>query len=168
MSDCICSVSPEPLDHFFNKFGMVVYNDDEAMCRAEKLVHCLQCQGHSESLYNQNMTIFTISSKLLVCLQPILVWQYSIISQSALWKNGITVYKLKVTAKVQNLSEWLSGWYFLNHRTFCYQIWYCDVASWARVMRTFCCCCYLQGQGHSKGSCDKNMTLSTLSELFIS
>ena len=29
-----------------------------------------QCQGHSEGLYNQNMTISTISSKLLVRLQP--------------------------------------------------------------------------------------------------
>ena len=36
-------------------------------------------------------------------------------------------------------------------------------------MWTFCCCCYLQGQGHSKGSYDQNMTVSTiLSELFYS
>ena len=32
-----------------------------------------QCQGHNEGLYNQNMTISTFSSKLLVCLQPNLV-----------------------------------------------------------------------------------------------
>ena len=37
------------------------------------------------------------------------------------------------------------------------------------VMWTFCCCCYLQGRGHSKGSYDQNMTLSTiLSELSVS
>ena len=36
---------------------MVVYYY-EAMCHAEKLVHCLQCQGDSKGLYNQNMTIF--------------------------------------------------------------------------------------------------------------
>ena len=48
---------------------MVVYYH-EAMCHAEKLVHYRQSQGHSEGLYNQNMTIFTISSKLLVRLQP--------------------------------------------------------------------------------------------------
>ena len=41
--------------------------------------------------------------------------------------------KVKVTAKVQNVSECLSRWYFLNYRTFCYQIWYGEVASWARV-----------------------------------
>ena len=51
---------------FFNtKLGMVVYYH-ESMCHAEKLVHYLQCQGHSKDLYNQNMTIFTMSSKLLV------------------------------------------------------------------------------------------------------
>ena len=60
----------------------------------------LKYQGHSEGLYNQNMTIFTISSKLLVSLQPNLVWWYSIISWSVLWKNGITVFKVKVTENV--------------------------------------------------------------------
>ena len=42
----------------------------EVMCLAEKLVHFLQCQGHSKGLYKQNLTIFTISYKLLVLLQP--------------------------------------------------------------------------------------------------
>ena len=46
----------------------------EAMCHAEKLVHYLQSEGHSEGLYNQNITIFTIkSSKLLISLQTNLV-----------------------------------------------------------------------------------------------
>ena len=58
---------------FFTKFGMVVYYH-EAMCHAEKLVHYFQCQGHNEGLYYQNWTTFTISSKLLACLQPNLVW----------------------------------------------------------------------------------------------
>ena len=30
----------------------------EPECHAEKMVLCLQCQGHSEGLYNQNMIIF--------------------------------------------------------------------------------------------------------------
>ena len=46
----------------------------EAMCHAgKKNVHNLQCQGHSEGLYNQNVIIFTISSKLLVRLQQNLI-----------------------------------------------------------------------------------------------
>ena len=39
-------------------------------CHAEELVHCVQCQGHSEGLYNQIMTISVLSSELLVSLQP--------------------------------------------------------------------------------------------------
>ena len=33
-------------------------------------------------------------------------------------KSGITALKVKVTAKVQNVSECLLGRYLLNHRTF--------------------------------------------------
>ena len=48
--------------------GIVVcYHEVE--CLAEKMIHYPQYQGHSEGLYNQNMTISTVSSKLLVCLQ---------------------------------------------------------------------------------------------------
>ena len=62
-----CTAKP-----FFTKLVMVVYYH-EAMCCAEKFVHYLQCQVHSEELYNQNMAIFTISSKVPLCLQPNLV-----------------------------------------------------------------------------------------------
>ena len=40
---------------------------------AEKLVHCVQCGGHSEDLYNQNMTISVVFSEVLVELLPNLV-----------------------------------------------------------------------------------------------
>ena len=62
-----CTAQP-----FSTKLGMVVYYH-EVECHAEKLVYYLQCQGHSEGLYNQNMTISTTSSKPLVCLQANLV-----------------------------------------------------------------------------------------------
>ena len=75
MSDHVCSVSPETLNHFFdvpNLVGMAVCYH-EVMCHVKKIVHFLQCQGHSEGLCNKNMTIFTVSSKLLVLLQPDLI-----------------------------------------------------------------------------------------------
>ena len=53
-------------EHFVAKPGMVMQPE----CHAEKLVHCVQCQGHSEALYNQNMTVSVVFSKLVVCLQP--------------------------------------------------------------------------------------------------
>ena len=47
------------------------------------------------------MTLSTISSELLTPQQPNLVWWYTIISQSVLWKNWVTVFKVKVTQKVK-------------------------------------------------------------------
>ena len=73
VSDRVRSISSEPLNHFFKtKLGMVVYFH-RATCHVEKMVHYLQCQGHSKSLNKQNITISIISSKLLFHLQPNLV-----------------------------------------------------------------------------------------------
>ena len=120
-------------EYFVAKPGMVMRHH-KPECHVEKLVHCFQCQGHSEGLYNQNMTIFTVSSKLLIRLQPNLIWEYNIVSLSVLRWNGITAFKVKVTAKVKNVSECLSGRYLLNHRTFCYQTRYGYAALYARVL----------------------------------
>ena len=81
---------------------MVVYYH-EVMCYVGKLVHYLQCQGHSEGLKSK-IWLFVLSSKLLFHLQPNLVWEYCIISESVLWKNSI-----------QNVNEYLSGWWYLLH-----------------------------------------------------
>ena len=66
VSDLVCmiqiSLTAQP---FLTKLGMVVYYHG-VECHAEKLVHYLQFQGHSKGLYNQNMTISTITSELLV------------------------------------------------------------------------------------------------------
>ena len=51
---------------FVTTLGMLVQHN-EPECHAEKIVHCLQCQGYSEGLYNQNMTLSTISSIVLNC-----------------------------------------------------------------------------------------------------
>ena len=59
-------------EHFVTKPGMVVQHH-KPKCHAEKLVHCFQCQGHSEGLCYQNMTISVVSSEMLVGLQPNLV-----------------------------------------------------------------------------------------------
>ena len=54
---------------FVAKPGMVMQHH-KPECHAEKLVHCVECKGHIEGLYNQNMAISVVSSKLLVSLQP--------------------------------------------------------------------------------------------------
>ena len=60
-------------EHFVTKLGMIM-GHHEPECHAEELVYCLQCQDQSTGLYNQNMNSPTISSKLLVRLQPNLVY----------------------------------------------------------------------------------------------
>ena len=41
---------------------------------AKRLVYCFRGPGHSKGLYDQNMTVSTISSELLILLLPNLVW----------------------------------------------------------------------------------------------
>ena len=79
------------------------------------------------------MTLFTISSELLILWWPNLVWSYVIKSQSVLWKKWITAFKVEVTANVQKVSKCLSRAYRLNCCMFCNQTWYDDALSWARV-----------------------------------
>ena len=62
-----------------------------------------QGQDHSKGSDDQNMTVSTILSELLIPWQPNLVWWYIIRSQSVLWKKWITAFRVKVTAKGQNL-----------------------------------------------------------------
>ena len=64
-------------------------------CHAEKLIHFVQCQCYSEGLYNQNMIISVVFSKLLLGLQsnvvhkpecPVAKWDYCILrSRSQQW-----------------------------------------------------------------------------------
>ena len=71
------NVCPEDIcrtmEHFVTKPGMAIQHH-KLECHVEKMVHCVQCPGHSKGLYNQNMIISVVSSKLLVGLQPNLVW----------------------------------------------------------------------------------------------
>ena len=59
--------------------------------------------------------------------------QYIIISQSILWGNWIAVFKVKFTAKLQNVNECLFRQYLLNHYIFYHQTWNGDASSEARV-----------------------------------
>ena len=49
-------------------------------------------------------------------------------------------------------------WYLLNHWIFYYQTCYCDTLSWAIDCLSKRLVCCLQGQGHSEGSYNQNMT----------
>ena len=92
-------------EHSVTKFGMVMQHH-EPECHAEiLLLLLLSLRSKSQwGSYDQNMTLSTIFSELLIAWQPNLVWWYIIISQSVLWKKRIIAFKVKVTVKGQNVS----------------------------------------------------------------
>ena len=132
-------------------------------CHAEKLVHCLQCQGHREGWYNQNMTISAISSKLLIHLQSNWVWYYSILSWSVLWKKWIAAFKVKVTAKIKMSVNvcWYDIFWTTEH----------FVIQPGVVMQHHKPECHaeksVQYQGHSEGLYNQNMTISAVSSKLL-
>ena len=83
---------------------MVYY--PEAVCHAEKLVHCLQCQGHSKGLYSPNRTISTKSSGGPFATALGLIVHHK--PECPVQKLGYCIHKVKVTATVQNVPECLS------------------------------------------------------------
>ena len=124
-------------------------------------VCCIHCQGHSKGLYDQNMTASTVSSELLICLLPILVWWYIIISQNVLWRNGIVVFKVKVTANFKmllNVSPDDMFWITEHFTTKLGMVMH-HYEPDCLPKRLVCC---LQGQGHGEGSYNQNMTFYLL------
>ena len=61
------------IKHFVFKLGIVIHHY-ESECHAKRFICYFQGQGHSKSSYDQNMTISTVSSELLIILLPNLVW----------------------------------------------------------------------------------------------
>ena len=91
---------------FLTKLGMVVHYH-ELMCHAETLVHYFQCQGHSEGLTKQNMTISTISSTVPFATKLSLIVLHH--KPECPVENWITAFRAKATAVIQNVNECLSG-----------------------------------------------------------
>ena len=86
---------------------------------------------------------------------------------NVLWKNCFAVFKVKVTANIQNMIEWLSKQYLWNYLTFRSQAWYGDASSWVRVSCKRIVL-LLSGQCHSKGSYNQNMIIFAVSSSFDS
>ena len=179
---------------------MCIRDSHKPECHAEKLVHCVQCRGHNEGLYNQNMSISVVSSKLLVDLQPNLVWliksrlicylqgqghwqsscnqnmtisivsfellilllpnlvlQYIIISQGVYGEIGLLCSRSRSQQNFKMSMNVCPDDIFWIAEPF--------TAKLGMVMHHYepdCLpkrlVCYLQGQGHSEGSYNQNMT----------
>ena len=74
----------------------------------------------------QWMFVLMISSELQNVLLPNLVCWCSTISQSIVWKNRITAFRVKVTIKGQNVH--VLSRYLLNWQIVCHQTLYCDAS----------------------------------------
>ena len=88
---------------FGTELGMVMQHQEPECHAGKKNVYYLQGQGHNECSYDQNTTLSTISSELLILWQTNLVWRYIIISRRVLGGGGgerIVVFQVKVTAKL--------------------------------------------------------------------
>ena len=72
---------------------------------AKKLGRCLQGQGHRAQ--NQNMTV--LFSELLILLLSNCAWWYISTSPVLSCVKIASLFQVKVTAKDQNFTEWLSG-----------------------------------------------------------
>ena len=77
----------------------------------KKLDCCVQGQGHSEG------------SKCLWIFCPVSLWFMSRVTKRVSGEKIVLLCSSQVTAKVQNVNEFLPRWYFLNCWTFCYQTW---------------------------------------------
>ena len=90
--------------------------------------------GHSEGLYNQNMTLqyFFWTADPLATKLGLMAHHHQL---DCLVKrlDCSVVIKVKVTEKVNNSSDCSSGLYLLDCWTFHNQTWYGNSSSWARV-----------------------------------
>ena len=140
LSVCLIVSARYLLNHstiFFNQTWYGIF-DYEAMCHAEKLVLCLQCQIwlflpyllNCTTVCNQTWFQTWFDNTTLGFRLGLIVQHHKL---GVVWKNWISVFPVKITAKVQNVSEWLLGWCFLNCRSFCYQTLYGDAAAWTKV-----------------------------------
>ena len=145
------------------------YNDAASWARVssrKKIVCCLQGQGHNKGSFDQNVTLSTMSSELLILQQPNLVWWYMIISQNVLWKNWYIVFEVKVRVKGQNVSFYpddifLTAEHFVTKLGVVMQ--HHELGGHGKRLD-----CNFLGQGHSMGSYDQFMTISAVSfELLI-
>ena len=111
-------------------------------------------------------SFYYILCELLIPWQLNWVWWYIIRSQSVLWKQWITAFRVKVTANCQNVNVCPNGvFYTTKHFVSNFGIVMHHYESECHAKRFIC---YFQGQGHCKSSYNQNMTISIVSfELLI-
>ena len=146
-------------------FGNQTWSDDTSLwarVNCEKNYVVLHSRSWSQWRVKISVFIQMLLSKLPNILLPNLVLWCIIISWSVMQIDWFALFKVSVTAGALVIKIWQCLLNLLNHSTFCYQTWYSDAVSWARVLyrkNKY----FPQGEGHSKGSYDQNMTFYYIS-----
>ena len=88
-----------------------------------------------------------------------------------LWRNWIAVFKVKATAKYQNVSDCLSRWCLLKCWTLYYQTCYSYASLWAKLSYKKCLFAVFKAQWsrwricHQRGVCNASFGLPILLQL---
>ena len=117
----------------------------------------LQGQGHSKGLCDQSMTVYTISSKLLIFLHPNLMIYYhkpDCQRKKMRWLCSQSRSQQRFKIAVNVCPDELQYILLLN------LVWWCIIIHWSVMKKMLVC--YLQGQGLSKDLYDQHMTVSTV------
>ena len=147
---------------FLTNFFVVVHHCGQGYAenKKTKLGCYLQGQGDNEGLYNQNMTVSTVFSELMILLQSNL----AIVSS----KNSGLLVNIVVTVavNVKHFNKGLSGWYLLNCWNFvtklCIVIHPHKLECHAKRL-----CCYLQGQHDCEGLYNQKMCVCIVSPSWL-
>ena len=90
----------------------------------EKLIHCRQVQGHSEGSWYLNINFYySIWTADPFTTRLGLMAHHHELDCLDKRFDCCVVFKVKVTARVQNWISCSSGWFLLNCWTFCNQTW---------------------------------------------
>ena len=132
---------------FLTKFIMLYYH--EAKCHAEKLVHYLHGQGHSEGLNTSKILLcpLYLLNCRSVCYQT---WFGSIASKAGVSCGKIGLLcsrtrlqrRFKMSVSVRMISSELQNVLSPN------LVWWCSIMSQSVMLNKIVC--YFQGQGHSR------------------
>ena len=98
--DFVWTIFPEP---FISKLGVVVYYH-EPECHVEKLVCCLQGQGHSKGIYHKKrLLLLYFLNFRSICNQIWLMVHHHKPKYPV--EHWIAVHKIKVSAKDHNVNK---------------------------------------------------------------
>ena len=141
-------------EHFGSKCGMVMQHHESVSCGKNFCLLPSRSRSQRGLIWSEYGSFFWTADSMATRVGLMIHYH----------KPECLVEKLDYCIQGQGHSEGskcrcLPRWYFLNRQTFCYQtriVMHHNEHHAKKVV------CYFQGQGHTKGSYEQNMTVSTV------